>query len=146
EKVRTVVMESPNAPWRGFVLPGKFMHPHATASAKAILAHQPAELIDKALSGKLPRFTQRTHTARKDILADYANIREQGFATCIGEVDEGLAAVAVPINVDVANVIYALGIVGPLPRIQALLDADIVDRLKKSAKAISALLSRAGAD
>ncbi|TCS37372.1 IclR family transcriptional regulator [Paucimonas lemoignei] len=145
-RVRTIVMESPNAPWRGFVLPGKIMYPHATASAKAILAFQSKDVIEQALSGDLPQLTQYTKTNRKDIKAEFSRIRENGFATCIREVDEGLAAVAVPIEVGVAGVIYGLGIVGPLPRITSLIDADIVSRLKTISAAISAFLSKTGAE
>ncbi|MGB6055226.1 MAG: IclR family transcriptional regulator [Burkholderiaceae bacterium] len=145
-QVRTVVMNSPNAPWRGFVLPGKIMHPHATASAKAILAFQPEALITQALSGDLPSLTRHTKTRRRDIKAELARVREEGFATCIGEVDEGLAATAVPIEDAVLGVIYALGVVGPLPRIVSLIDKGLVDRLKAVAAAISALLARSGTE
>ena len=144
--VRTIVMESPNAPWRGFVLPGKIMYPHATASAKAILAFQSNEVIDQALSGDLPKLTKYTKTNRKEIKEELSRVRSNGFSTCIREVDEGLAAIAVPINVEAANIIYGLGIVGPLPRITSLMDADIASRLKTMSVAISALLSKTGAE
>lgn len=143
--VRVVAMESPNAPWRGFVLPGKVMHPHATACAKAILAFQPTSLIEQILSTDLPALTDRTLISPHDILAEYQAIRHQGYATCIGEVDEGLAAVAVPVSVTLAGVIYAVGIVGPLPRICGLIDDSIVDTLKAVSHSISAFLSKADA-
>jgi DNA-binding IclR family transcriptional regulator len=145
-QVRTIAMESPDAPWRGFVLPGKIMYPNAAACAKAILAFQPDELVDRALGGELPRLTKQTKTSRKDIKSELARIRENGVATCIGEVDEGLAAVAVPIEVELAGVIYALGIVGPLPRITSLIDAEIAVRLVSIASAIALCLSKTGAD
>jgi DNA-binding IclR family transcriptional regulator len=141
-RVRTIVMESPDAPWRGFVLPGKIMYPHAAACAKVILAFQPDELVDQALSGDLPPLTRHTKTDRSNIKDELARTRQNGFATCIGEVDEGLAAAAVPIEVEDAGVIYALGIVGPLPRITSLIDADITSRLMIISKAISACLSK----
>jgi DNA-binding IclR family transcriptional regulator len=145
-RVRTVMMESPNAPWRGFVLPGKVMYPHATASAKAILAFQSNELIDQALNEDLPQLTKYTLTDRREINAEFVRVRKNGFATCIREVDEGLAAVAVPISVEVAGVIYAIGIVGPLPRITSLIDTDIVSHLKTISTAISAFLSKTGSE
>lgn len=143
-QVRTIAMESPDAPWRGFVLPGKTMYPHATASAKAILAFQSNELIDLALSGDLPQLTKYTKTNRKSIKEEYSQIRQNGFATCIGEVDEWLAAVAVPIELEVAGVIYGLGIVGPLPRVTNLIKNNIALRLKTISTAISAFLLKTG--
>lgn len=142
--VRVVAMESPNAPWRGFVLPGKVMHPHATACAKAILAFQPADLIRQALATDLPALTRHTLTLPQDILAELQTVRQQGYATCIGEIDEGLAAAAVPVSVTLAGVIYAVGIVGPLPRIRELIDHDIIATLKSVAHSISVFLSKAG--
>jgi DNA-binding IclR family transcriptional regulator len=47
--------------------------------------------------------------------ADYKKIRETGYGTCIGEVDEALAAVAVPISVGDLGIAYSLGVVGTLP-------------------------------
>ena len=122
------------------------MYPHATASAKASLAYQPNELIDQALDADLPQLTKYTKTNRKDIKAEFSSIRKNGFATCIREVDEGLAAIAVPIKMEVAGIIYALGIVGPLPRITSLLEADIVQQLKTRSAAIAAFLSKTGAE
>jgi DNA-binding IclR family transcriptional regulator len=141
-RVRTIMMESPDTPWRGFVLPGKIMHPHATASAKAVLAFQSDELVEQALGGDLPRLTARTKINREDVKKEYAQVRRNGFATCIGEVDEGLAAAAVPIAVEPAGVIYALGIVGPLPRITSLINDGLVARLQTVSGAISTFLSK----
>lgn len=145
-QVRSIVMESPDAPWRGFVLPGKIQQPHATACSKAILAFQADDVIDRALSGALEPLTPRTKTKRSEVKAELSLVRERGYATCIGEVDEGLAAIAVPIAVEAAGVIYALGVVGPLPRITTLLDEHFGMRLITVAAALSAALSKNGAE
>jgi DNA-binding IclR family transcriptional regulator len=144
-QVRSVVMESSDAPWRGFVLPGKLMYPHASASAKAILAFQPDQLVDQALSVALPQLTRYTKVTRQEIKAELARVRQNGYASCVGEVDQALGAIAVPIAVEVVGVIYALGLLGPLPRVTSLLNGDMVARLKTVAHAISASLSTTGA-
>ncbi|HEY0295504.1 MAG TPA: IclR family transcriptional regulator [Bordetella sp.] len=115
--VTSVVMEAPDTPWRGFVLPGKDMPAHAAASAKAILAFQDETSIMEILSQPLPRLTSKTRTSTEDILAEYEQVRRQGYATCIGEIDEGLAALGVPVHIPNVGVIYSVGVTGPLQRI-----------------------------
>jgi DNA-binding IclR family transcriptional regulator len=41
----------------------------------------------------------------------------RGYATCIGEIDEGLAAIAVPVTLPDGMVLHALAMTGPLQRI-----------------------------
>lgn len=141
--IRSVAMESPDVPWRGYVLPGKILLPHATASGKAIMAYQPSEIIENALSGKLEKPTMKTMN-KTETKRDYSLIRDRGYATCIGEVNENLAATAVPVFIDEVGVQFSLGIVGPLERITKLLAADVPSRLKNHAKSLSSALSISG--
>ncbi|GGF70131.1 transcriptional regulator [Azorhizobium oxalatiphilum] len=141
-QVRSVVMESPDAPWRGFVLPGKTMQPNATACSKAILAFHDEAFIDRALADSIVRLTDRTKTDPAAIKAELAQVRAQGYATCIGEVDEALAAVAVPVEVQPAGVVFSLGVVGPMARILRLIEEDIPKRLTTIADAIALALAK----
>jgi DNA-binding IclR family transcriptional regulator len=93
------------------------MPPHVAASAKAILAFQTTELIDRALSGALPKLTQETRTARREIEKEYASVRENGFATCWNEMELGMGAIAVPIQLSGAGIIYSLGTAGLIDRL-----------------------------
>jgi len=139
--VHSVAMESPDTPWRGFVLPGKILRPHATASGKAIMAFQPKEVADSALGAVLERFTSKTLTSRADIDSEYARIRERGYATCLAEVDDNLAAIAVPVQIEGVGVQYSLGLVGPLKRISELIGDSIFVRMKPYAKSIASTLA-----
>lgn len=145
-RVRSIVMESPEAPWRGFVLPGKIMQAHATACSKAILAYQTDDFTRQALCGPLEALTPRTRTTVPAVMQELKRVRQNGYATCIGEVDEGLAAIAVPIEIAPAGVAYALGVVGPLPRITALLDNGFPRRMIAIAAALAAALERSGSE
>jgi DNA-binding IclR family transcriptional regulator len=140
--IRSALMESPDTPWRGFVLPGKILQPHATASGKAIMAFQPAEIREQALTG-LTALTGSTKTSRPLVEREYEAIRQQGFATCIGEVDLALGAVAVPIRVGEVGVRYSLGIVGPLARIEDLIAGKVHEKMTPIAESIAFSLSRA---
>ncbi|MGE0006523.1 MAG: IclR family transcriptional regulator [Parvibaculaceae bacterium] len=138
--VHSVAMESPDTPWRGFVLPGKILQPHATASGKAIMAFQPSETIDRVLSQQLEKLTPKTLTAPKKIEAHYGVIRKRGYATCLGEVDESLGAIAVPIHIDPIGVRFSLGLVGRLSKITRLVADDIHLRMQKDAKSIASAI------
>ncbi|SDV49495.1 IclR family transcriptional regulator [Chitinasiproducens palmae] len=115
--VRSILMEAPDTPWRGFVLPGKEMHPHAAASAKAIIAFRDEATIARALAAPLEKLTTRTVVDPSQVRADYAVVRERGYATCIAEIDDGLAALGVPIMIPGAEVVFSLGLTGPIGRV-----------------------------
>lgn len=138
--VHSVAMESPDTPWRGFVLPGKILQPHATASGKAIMAFQSKEMINHVLSQGLEKLTRKTLTAPKKIEAHYNTVRKLGYATCLGEVDESLGAVAVPIHIESIGVHFSLGLVGRLSRITSLIIDDIHIRMEKDAKSIASAI------
>jgi len=116
-EVVSVAWAAPRDGLRGYVVPGHTIAPHVAASAKAILAFQPQTIVDKALSGPLPKLTARTKTKRKDIDKDYRTVRENGYATCWDEMEVGLGAIAMPIHLPEMGVIYSLGTAGLIDRL-----------------------------
>lgn len=138
--VKSIAISSPNVTWTGYVLPGKILQPHATAAGKAVMAYQPPEIIDAALDTELPALSEKTKTHRDELLAEYADIRKAGFATCIQEVVPELSAFAAPVNVEGIGVRYSIGILGPHSRIMAMLARDPIPDLKVLANALSQLL------
>ena len=116
-EVVSVAWAAPRDGLRGYVVPGHTLAPHVAASAKAIMAFQPQTLLDKALSGPLPKLTAKTKTKRKDIDKDYRAVRENGYATCWDEMEVGLGAIAVPIHLPDIGVIYSLGTAGLIDRL-----------------------------
>jgi DNA-binding IclR family transcriptional regulator len=140
--IRSSVTESPDTPWRGFVLPGKLLQPNATASGKAIMAFQPQEIRDRALA-EVSAVTEKTRIDRAAIELDYEAIRARGYATCLGEVDLALGAVAVPIRIADLGVRYSLGIVGPLARMEQLINQRIYEQMARIGRSIGFSLARA---
>ncbi|MBV7481581.1 IclR family transcriptional regulator [Bordetella sp. BOR01] len=140
-RVSSVLMEAPDTPWRGFVLPGKGMAPHAAASAKAILAFQSDTLIQAALAEPLPLLTANTCTDPAQILREYEEVRQRGYATCIGEIDEGLAALGVPVRVPHLGVIYSLGVTGPMQRLKTKNLETIAHIMQRYAERVSDALA-----
>jgi DNA-binding IclR family transcriptional regulator len=116
-EVISVAWAVPNDGLRANVIPGHTLAPHVAASAKAILAFQSQELIDRALKGPLPKLTPETKISRKEIDADYEAVRENGFATCWNEMELGLGAIAVPIPLADVGIVYSLGTAGLIDRL-----------------------------
>lgn len=140
--VRSIAIASPESTWRGYVLPGRELQSYATAGAKAIMAFQDADLIDRALAAGMPALTRYTKTDRTAILEEYSAIREARFATCIKEVEEELAAFAVPIEIKTLGVQYSVGVLGPYSRISGMIEGSQRDKLRKLATAIELRLDK----
>ncbi|TAI64003.1 hypothetical protein CWO89_21225 [Bradyrhizobium sp. Leo170] len=115
---------------------------NAAATGKAIMAFQSKELIAEALSNELPKPTVNSHTSRKWIDQEFAKVRRMGYATCIGEIDEGLAALAVPVTLSDGTVLQSVGMTGPLERIMNKQMEDRLGALRETAAALSKALSR----
>ena len=140
--VRSIAIASPDSTWRGFVLPGSELQSYATAGAKAIMAFQSSDVIERALSDDIKAFTRYTKTDRARILKEYEEIRASRFATCIKEVEEELAAFAVPIELQMLGVQYSIGVLGPYSRIVKMIDGAARQDLSRTATAIEVLLSK----
>ncbi len=105
----------------GLSTPGPLDHIHARASGRVALAWAPAEIREQFFaSGRLQRFTPATMTSRTALEAEFAAIRERGFAVCRGEVDEGLATLAAPIDAGVSP--FVLSLAAPIQRFDANFD------------------------
>lgn len=97
---------------------------HCVANGKALLAFQPAELIERVLAGLLPRYTERTIADPERLRAELAGVRRLGYATALGEIEEGLNAVAAPVRDASGQVVAAVSVSGPAYRVKA---KDVVD-------------------
>ena len=73
--------------WTGRALPL-----HATANGKVLLAFGGG-----ALPRELPRLTQKTITARKELRAELERVGAAGFAVAVEELELGLHAAAAPV-------------------------------------------------
>jgi DNA-binding IclR family transcriptional regulator len=94
---------------RGSILPL-----YAGASASALLAFAPDDVIRVVLSGEIKRFTSRS-PSKETLSARLATIHEQGFAISDGEVDVDMRAVAVPAFRG-NSCVCAISVAGPAAR------------------------------
>jgi IclR family transcriptional regulator, acetate operon repressor len=87
---------------------GRRTRPHAVANGKVLLAY-----------GALPpprsleRYTPATITGLDDLAGQLAQVRRDGYATAVAELEEGLVAVAAPVFGPAGVCVAALSISGP---------------------------------
>jgi DNA-binding IclR family transcriptional regulator len=118
DQVISIAWAVPERGVRGYIFPGDTMPPNAAASAKAIMAFQSREFVDRILGQTFEKFTPVTKTNARDIRAEYNKVRKNKFAVCWDELEVGLAAIACPVELPEVGVIYALGAAGMGERIQ----------------------------
>jgi DNA-binding IclR family transcriptional regulator len=116
--------------WTEVDVPG-----HTSALGKVLYAWGGLPLPD----GPLARLTDATITDPDELRRDGAQARKRGWAVTTDELEVGLTGVAVPIGGPRGDVIAALGVSGPTPRLADRLD-ELGRNLAGHAAQLSALL------
>lgn len=110
---------------------------HCSALGKVFYAWGVLPLPEEPLE----RFTDATITDPERLRREGARIRERGWAVTDDELEVGLLGVAVPVRGTRGDVVAALGVSGPTPRLAARLD-DVGRHLSDHAAALSRLLRK----
>jgi DNA-binding IclR family transcriptional regulator len=76
---------------------GRTVPLHATSTGKAYLAFLPQEERDAVLPRRLERYTATTVTDRRKLGEELAAARRDGFAVCVGELEESLFGASAPV-------------------------------------------------
>lgn len=139
--VHSVAMRTPDELSGIYVVPGADLPIHATAAGKAIMAFQPDDVIAAALAPPLARLTKRTVIDKRALRAEYAQVRQRGYATCYSEDVEGFAAIACPIHLDRAGVIFSVGVTGTTAALGKAALAARVSALRSAAERLAAILA-----
>lgn len=112
---------------------------HASAPGKVLLAFDPGAARGVAHTD-LEGFTYRTLTSRTALLPALAEVRDQGWAVEVGELDTRLAGIAAPIRDRGGYVVAAVGVSGT---VEDVCDArshprdDLVAEVVRTGRAIS---------
>ncbi|MFB6077753.1 MAG: IclR family transcriptional regulator [Halarchaeum sp.] len=116
---------------------------HTTALGKAIMAHRPREEVEAIFDEHgLAAVNENTVTDRETLFAEFAEIREQGYATDNGERVSGMRCVAAPIIDEDDDVIAAVSVSGPMSRMHdARMENDLPQRVKSAANVIEVNLT-----
>lgn len=114
---------------------------NAAAGAKAILAFEPPDVVDKLLGGDLCCLTERTITDRDVYKRELKKIRSSGYSLDEEEIDIGINAVGAPIFNHEGKPVAAVVVIGPVQRINGESSSDVVIKAKKAAAEISKCLN-----
>jgi len=120
---------------------GDYMHLHATAAGRTLLAYGPEELRREILNTQLlEQFTPATITDKTRLEEELALINQRGYAINREERERGIAAIAAPVFNHEGAVTAALAVVGPVQRFSEEQSAEILGHLQAAAGRISELL------
>ncbi len=90
---------------------------HASSSGKLALAHG-GEVARRRLPETLERFASRTIIDHGELEAELRRIRKRGYSEIVDELEDGLAAISVPIVHD-GELVASINISGPTARLDA---------------------------
>lgn len=110
---------------------------HCSALGKVLLAYGVLDLP----AGVLEQVTPSTITDRAGLRRQLAQVARRGYASTVDELEIGLTGVGAPIRGSGGEVIAALGVSGPNPRLENRLD-EIGRLLNDRAEQLSGLLRR----
>jgi len=115
---------------------GQHIPLHATSNGKVLLSGLPDADVDRVVPS-LPAYTDRTVTSRRALKRELADVRAQGFALAVDELEIGLAAMAAPIRNAHGDVIASLSLSGPTFRLDDARIKEVLPLLTDAADEVS---------
>jgi DNA-binding IclR family transcriptional regulator len=116
--------------------------PHATANGKVLLAFTEDSAEEISLQTPLEAFTEQTITNSKDLRSELDRVRSEGWASTLGELEDGFNGVAVPVSDALGRCRASLSVSGPVYRMPPARLPEIAALCKKAAGEISASLGK----
>jgi DNA-binding IclR family transcriptional regulator len=113
---------------------------YCTAAGKAMLAHLPADVVDRVLAQPMPARTEHTLTTADAVRADLEVIRTRGWSMDDVENELDIRCVGAPIFDRSGAVVAACSLSGPDQRITSARAAELGPQVARSADEISQLL------
>ena len=113
---------------------------HCTAEGKALIAFQPAAVIERVIEAELERRTLRTVISPAALKEELAAISGCGYATEEEEYEMGVRGLAAPVRDDGGVPVAAVGVSGPTRRLTKARLLGLARDVDAVAKAISVRL------
>ncbi len=132
-------VETPH-PLRLSVTPGRELPLHAGASQKALLACMHEDEVERLIAAGMEHLCHATITDPGLLRSELAAIRRRGWASSYEETNLGVWGVAVPVVNDRQDIVCAVGIAGPSPRLTPERVRDDVVRVHHAASRIAQAL------
>jgi IclR family transcriptional regulator, KDG regulon repressor len=120
---------------------GNRRYPHSTALGKVLLAGLPEREVLRILKMRgMPKFTDNTLTSTRSVIIELEKVRAQGFAMDNRENEEDGRCIAAPVFGAARNVVGALSISGPIPRMTLSRARGLVKQLCAACQEISSAM------
>ncbi len=110
---------------------------YCTAEGLAMLAFQPARVIEDIIARDLAPRTPKTNTDPGQLRRVLAAVRERGYAVEDEESEAGMRCVAAPVRNAAGEVVAAVGVAGPVQRLPDDVLASFAPHVVRIAEAIS---------
>jgi DNA-binding IclR family transcriptional regulator len=115
---------------------GQHIPLHATSNGKVLLSGLSSDQLDQRLP-RLPSYTSETVTSKAKLRRELAEVREQGYAVAVDELEVGLTAIAAPIRNAHGDVIASLSVSGPTFRLGEARVKELVPVVQDAADEVS---------
>ena len=110
---------------------------HASSAGKVVLAELGTDELEVRLgTAPLTSFTERTITDVQALAVELRRIRRQGWAEIDGELEEGLAAISVPVRSPTGGLDAIVGVSGPTFRLTKARRRELLDDATATAREI----------
>jgi DNA-binding IclR family transcriptional regulator len=116
--------------------------PHTVANGKVLLAFAEGGFEDLPLEDPLEAFTEQTITSVEDLRFKLERVRVEGWASTLGELEEGFNGVAVPVFDASGRCLAALSASGPVYRMTPERLPEVAALCKEAAEEIGVRLGR----
>ena len=143
--VEIIHVETPGDAARSYVHPGLGFRPmHACSCSKVIAAFAEDGFREDILSGPMRSFTPNTKRDPDALRAEFAAIRQAGYAECVEEIEPGVSSVAAPIRIGNIGATFSIGATGPVRRFTSVRRAEIGIGLRALAGDVASALQMQG--
>ncbi|GAA3107495.1 hypothetical protein GCM10010464_83010 [Pseudonocardia yunnanensis] len=133
-------------PLRTIVRVGTVLPCHTVSGGKALLAELPPRKLRALFAGhRLLPMTRRSIATLNELSDELETVRELGYATNVGESEDGITAVAMPVRRPDGTALAAVAVSAPTARIGAVPSRALLDPLQEAVSRIGEdLLADAG--
>lgn len=111
--------------------------PTCTGSGKILLAYQDKETVEEIMKAGLPKMGPNSIIEPQQLLHELENVRNNGYAICVDEMQDGIISIGAPIRDYTNEVVAAISVVGPKDRGMGKDIAPYINELLKAADDIS---------
>jgi IclR family acetate operon transcriptional repressor len=119
---------------------GRTVPLHATSTGKAYLAFLPEEEKEAVLPRRLERYTRTTVTDRRTLGEELAAARRDGYAICVGELEESLFGASAPVLSEQGRPVAIVSVWGTAHRLPRERLAEVGRQAVKAAAELKELL------